>query len=469
MATASLPLSLIVDVEATVSAQTAAGPTYNTGCIIGPTRIVGASGVPARVTMYPSTSAMIAAGYSANSPEVLAAQTYFSKPTKSSPPPLVYIGLQDSTAIGTATLAAGGENYVVGDVISPAQAGAQGAQFTVTTVGANGAITALALKSQGTGYAVATGLPVTGGAGTGAEISITAVGESALQAVIACRAASQSFYGVSVCGAQKADILPIMQFCESATPDTAFFAVTADADALAAASTSILAEAAAGNFENSVLTASTTQGGAYPSNAYMDAAVMGMALGMFTGLAGSYFTLNNTSMSGVYYEPLTAAQASAVKTLGGNVYLSYANNQYKFFQHGQTPSGTFFDQTIFEKAFVSDLQYALVGVLAANLVVKQTDIDQEMFLAAATSVCEKYVQIGWIAPGVYEGSTITPRIGGVSISNGQSLPKGYSVQSPSYSTQLAADRDARKAMPVYVFLTLAGAVHSLSVGVSITL
>lgn len=79
------------------------------------------------------------------------------------------------------TPTAGGTNYTLGDILTCAVGGA-GAQVIVTSVGAAGAVTGLALVNSGTttGYTVATGQATTGGTGTGCTISITTVGPTAL-------------------------------------------------------------------------------------------------------------------------------------------------------------------------------------------------------------------------------------------------------------------------------------------------
>jgi hypothetical protein len=70
-----------------------------------------------------------------------------------------------------------GSNYVVGDLLT-CSVGGTGAQVIVTSVGAGGAVTGLALANAGlaTGFTVGTGKATTGGTGTLCTIEITAVG-----------------------------------------------------------------------------------------------------------------------------------------------------------------------------------------------------------------------------------------------------------------------------------------------------
>ena len=81
-------------------------------------------------------------------------------------------------AILQATINAGGLGYQAADVITVVQSDASGGTLTAETVDVSGAITALAAITNpgiGTGYQVATALPVTGGHGTGALINVTQI------------------------------------------------------------------------------------------------------------------------------------------------------------------------------------------------------------------------------------------------------------------------------------------------------
>jgi hypothetical protein len=68
-----------------------------------------------------------------------------------------------------------------------------------------------------------------------------------------------------------------------------------------------------------------------------------------------------------------------------------------------------------------------------------------------------------LAGAIWEGAPLN--IVGVNIATGQALPLGYSVQAQPYSQQSTSDRDAGKAMPIYCFVTTAGATQSLVIGV----
>jgi hypothetical protein len=76
------------------------------------------------------------------------------------------------TGIGTVAVFAAGSSYVVGDIVTVVEGGASGGQLHITSIGAGGAVTGLAVIEQGNGYVAATGLMTTGGSGTGLEVYI---------------------------------------------------------------------------------------------------------------------------------------------------------------------------------------------------------------------------------------------------------------------------------------------------------
>jgi hypothetical protein len=71
--------------------------------------------------------------------------------------------------------------------------------------------------------------------------------------------------------------------------------------------------------------------------------------------------------------------------------------------------------------------------------------------------------LGFLADGIWEGAPIS--IPGVNVATGQAIPGGYLNLAQPYAQQSVQDRDAGKAMPIYSFITTAGAVQSLLIGV----
>lgn len=455
MSTFALPLSDIVSYSIFVAAQNPVAPQYNVGCIIGPTAVIPAA---QRTRTYTTLTQLLADGFTLSSPEYLAAQAYFSQ----LPAPLqLVVGRLDLTSIATWALSAGatGSGYTVNDLLAAVQSGGSASQFKVTAVNGSGAVTAATLVLQGTGYAVANNLATTGGTGTGALINITAVGDSALQAVSYCRIASSLWYACGVTSAVTADHQAIAAYVQASSPVATYFYTTADVAALNGTAGNVFSFMAAGGFTRIFGIYSTTQSGFAPNNIYSWAAAMGVAMGLNTGLAGSYFTMFGKTLTGVVTEPLTESQKTIILGNNGNVYLNFGGT-YNLLTRGTTGvTNNYFDSTLFLDILTSAIQFACMNVLTNLPSVPQTDPGQSILLHAVNNACQASAAVGFIAPGVWSGPNI------LGLATGDSLVSGYLAQSPAFKTQAASDRAARKAMPIYLAINRAGAAQSLSIGI----
>jgi hypothetical protein len=213
------------------------------------------------------------------------------------------------------------------------------------------------------------------------------------------------------------------------------------------------------NYNRTLMIYSTTQSGLFPNNAYSAAAVMGIAMGLNTGLGNSYYTLMFKQLSGVAIEPLTLSQATLIENANGNVFVAYPG--YTFFEQGWMSNGQFFDQIVGIDMLAADIQIEVVNTLAAAPAIPQTDAGQARLLAATNRAGAKSALIGFIGPGVWNGPAV------LNLATGAPLPTGYISQSQPYSTQSTSDRSARKAMPIYVCVTQAGAAHSVAIQVNV--
>jgi hypothetical protein len=448
---------LVVDVSVSISPVAAPTPSFDQGLIIGPTAVIPSIGANSRIRVYSSLDAMSEDGFALTDPEYLSAELYFSqKPA----PTLVWIGRQNLTAIATvAANGTGGSGYVVNDILVVVQSGASLGQVKVTAVN-SGAVTGVQIiqGSQGNGYSVASGLATTGGTGTGALINITAVGESALQAVQACRLASTAWYPVMVTDAVDADILAIAPYIEAVSPPSAFIYNTADASVLNNTTNNVASVLKVAQYSRTLGIYSTTQGSVFPNNAYAAAAVMGQAMGLNTGLANSAFTMKFKVLSGVAPEPLTDTQRTTIEGLNVNLYLSFGN-AYQWFEQGVMADGQFFDEIVGLDMLVADIQISLVNRLISQPSVPQTNAGETQLIGAVDEAAQRSVVRGFIAPGIWTGQTV------LALTAGTPLPIGYLAQAQSYAVQSQSDRDARKAMPIYLAIIEANSVHSLVVGV----
>jgi hypothetical protein len=337
------------------------------------------------------------------------------------------------------------------------QSGASNGILKVTAIGTGGSVTAMSPLTSGTSYAVASGLPTTGGSGTGLQVDISSLGESALTAVQACRLASSQWYLFTCTTTVDADNIALAAWAQTATPVCQLFYQTSSANVLVANNTSgIFAQLTAASYNRCIGTYTTTQGAVAPNNAYMAAALMGVAMGRNTGLSNSYFILPFKSVVGMTVEPLTQTQFSTIAATNGNAYCSYANS-YNSLSPGLTASGQYFDQILGIDMLVSDLQYGLTNTLFQYPAIPQTDEGQSILLHSANAACGKSVSRGFLGDGIWQGQTILNLQAGMPVF-------GFKNQSMSYA-QLGVKPANRQAAPIYCAVILGEAVQSVIIAV----
>ena len=278
--------------------------------------------------------------------------------------------------------------------------------------------------------------------------------ESCLDAVIACRDANYEWYTVMVCGSVYADHLEIASFIESATPTSIYAFTTSDSNVIEAAGAS-----PTNIFEAlKALSYSRTIGQYSTSSAYAIAAIMGYAMGANNGLRDSAFTLKFKGEVGVETESLSLTQVGYIEAQNGNVYLSYGN-YYNVFEQGVMSNGYFFDEKINLDMLVNNLQLSVMDVLYQDPKVPQTEAGVTRLIQACQSACQEAVSVGFLAPGTWTGRNI------LDLKVGDTLPLGFAVMADSLANQSNADREARKAPPIYVCIKEAGAIHSVTIAV----
>jgi hypothetical protein len=207
-------------------------------------------------------------------------------------------------------------------------------------------------------------------------------------------------------------------------------------------------------------TYATAQGGLFPNNVFAAAATMGVDMGLNTGLPGSYFTTAHKVLAGIAAEPLTQTQYTNILANGGNVFANFGT--LSLYEPGLLSNGAPSTLWINLAMLVQNLQLNELAVLADNPVVPQTNSGEHLLLQAANNAGTTALNIGFLAPGLWNGTTIN--IPGVTLTQGQTIP-GFLAQAQPYSQQSVEARDAGQAMPIFFAVTTAGAVLSLVIGV----
>lgn len=276
------------------------------------------------------------------------------------------------------------------------------------------------------------------------------VPETPLEAVTACRASNTDWYASYVCGAADADIEAVAQYIESVTPLATYFYDTQDAAISAGTTPNVMSTLQGDKYQRTI--------GLYTASVeYAGAALMGVAMGLNTGLANSAYTLAYKSLVGITPDDLTTQEVTNIAGWNGNTYTSYAS-KYDLLAQGVMADGTPFDQVINLDTLTNDIQTASVNVLTGSPKVPQTDAGVTTLVNAVTSVCANAATQGILGPGIW---TAAPVLG---LKTGTNLPLGYLVLAATLASQSQTDRTARKSPPIYVCVKMSGAIEHVVIG-----
>lgn len=286
------------------------------------------------------------------------------------------------------------------------------------------------------------------------ELYIGAVGadETYVEALTACRNANNEWYAFACCdGLEDADNTALADAVESLESPTIFFLNSNTAAIQSGTEGNLFLTLQAKNYDRTIMT--------WHENNYASCGVMGYAMGANTGLANSAYTLKFKTITGLTASTMTSQQVKNIENANGNVYVTRAAAQY---EQGVCASGTWADEIINLDKMVNDMQLGVYDILYGASKIPQTEAGQSDIAGAINDACETARKIGFLATGKWRRSAI------LNLAKGDTVPNGYLVQWEPVDDQTDADRDARKAQPFYVCLTLAGAVHSVVIQVKVS-
>jgi hypothetical protein len=180
------------------------------------------------------------------------------------------------------------------------------------------------------------------------------------------------------------------------------------------------------------------------------------------------FNANNTTITAMYkQEPgvvaqyLTETQANTLQTKRCNVFVNYANST-AIIQYGVMSYNLYIDERQGLDWLQNAIQEACFNLLYTSATkIPQTNDGNTKIVNAITAVLNQAVNNGLVAPGQWNADGF-----GV-LKTGSYLPLGYYIFAPNITTQLQADREARKSVPIQVAVKLAGAIHTVDVLVNV--
>lgn len=487
-----LAVTDVVNVTVTISPTAAATRNFGAGLLVGVTDVID---VDERIRQYSNLEG-VGGDFGTTDPEYIAASLFFSQ---SPTPSILYIGRWAQSA--TAGLLRGGVLSAAEQVLTNWTAVTAGS-FVMSIDGTSRTITGLnfsatlnmsgvaaiidtalsswadcrwdanssqfVIESHTTGTSSTIGYATTAGSGTdiSAQLKMTsATADRAVPGIAAetLAAALQAFadksgdwYAAIILPSVSTSVaLAASAVIEGFGKKRIIGYTTQSSTVLSSASTTDLAYVLkAGNYSRSFVQYSS-------SSPYAVASFFGRA-------ATVDYTGNNTTITlkfkiepGVTAETLTETQASVLNDKNCNVFVNY-DNSTAIIQQGVMASGIFFDERVGLDWFENFLQTEVWNLLYSSLTkIPQTDAGMQIIKTRIEKCCVQAVTNGLVAPGVWNAA------GFGSLKQGDTLPDGYYVYAPLVSSQLQADREARKSVPFQVALKLSGAIHFVNIAVSV--
>lgn len=502
-ATVGLPVSRLVNVGLQITPQAVQAPSLNTGLVLGTSTVID---TVQRMRQY-ATLGAIATDFGTTAEEYLAAELWFAQ---SPQPTSMYVGRWCKTAAagtlqcgalppssqlitawntistGSFKLAVDGGpatnvpamNFTgattlqgVAAIIQTAIQGLGGSYAAVTCVynatyvkfvitsGTTGANSAVAFLTAGT-----TGTDISGlmqglasdAATSGAYVANGVAAESAIAAVtLFDNEFSGQWYNLFVPDAVDTDQQAIAPYIDGAATPHFNWINSQEAAMLSSGNTTAIGY---------LLQQLESQHSAIQYSSTSLYAVWSMA----ARIATVDWDGQNTAISLMYKtepsvtpETLTVNQVNNLESYNVNVYVTYQyGSAVSIIEPGICPSGQFIDTIIGSDGLRLQIQQNIFNLLyGSSTKVPQTDDGVNQLETAAESACEQYVVNGFLAAGVWTGTTFGQ------LTYGQWLDKGYYVYAQPIANQSQSQRAARVSPPIQIAAKCAGAIDTVSVTV----
>lgn len=326
-------------------------------------------------------------------------------------------------------------------------------EFTSTTTGITSAVGFLTPVGSGTDIS-----SMVGGRSTdsGSYVFTGQAAETPIEAVQSFEIAyGRQWYALVVIGAVNADHLQIAAFLEGTNTKHLYGVTTLEGGVLVSTDTTNIA------YQLKQLAYKKTMVQYASANPY--AVVSALARILTTDYRGqnTTITLMYKQEPGIVPENLSTNQMNAVQGFNCNVFALF-DNDTAIILYGVTASGIFIDTVIGTDAMVLDIQSDLWNLLYTSTTkLPQTNQGAHLMVTTCENRLAQYVANGFLAPGIWNAT------GFGSLKTGDYVAKGFYVFAPNVDSQPQADRAARKSVPIQIAAKLAGAVHEISVGITV--
>lgn len=285
----------------------------------------------------------------------------------------------------------------------------------------------------------------------------TTVNETLADGIARCRLASPEWY---VCiptvavltSLSSSDYTTISTYIESAEPVSMIGYTLTDSSTYA----DILAVLKAGGYTKTFSMYDDVSVNTSDAGKAVVAAPIAYALGRNNTRSMAY-TLAYKKLKGVTVDTnMQATELNTLLGLNGNIYINQGY-YYDILRQGHMASGDSFDEIMYIDMMVADIKGSVMDALTSNAKIPQTEQGISLLEAGIMNVLEQYRDIEFIAPGVWNGSTV------LALNNGDVLPAGYLIQFESIASQTLAQRTSRIAPPCYICVKLAGAIEHVTI------
>lgn len=196
-------------------------------------------------------------------------------------------------------------------------------------------------------------------------------------------------------------------------------------------------------------------------NKYSVASLFGRILTVNYNGNNTVITLMYKQEPGIVPETLNATQITSLESFNCNVFVSY-NNDTAIIEKGVVSTGDFLDIITGTDWLALQIQNEVFNLLYTSTTkIPQTDPGTHLIVTTIENVCSQAVRNGLLAPGKWGAG------GFGTLQQNDLLPKGFYVYAPPVADQFAADRAARKSVPIQVAAKLAGAVHTVDITINV--
>ena len=326
-------------------------------------------------------------------------------------------------------------------------------ELTSATTGVTSTVSFMTAPGAGTDISGLLGMT---SASSGAYRADGIAAESALASVqLFDQNYGQDWYAVMVPQGTNSDHLAIAAFVEATNNKHVYGVTTQEGAALVSVATSDIA------YQLKHLGYNKTVVQYSSSSAYAIASLFGRILTVDYNANNTIITLAYKKEPGILPETVNTPQADSLKSKNCNAFLAF-NNDTAIILNGVCASGVFVDIVTGTDWLAVTLQTALYNALYTSTTkIPQTDAGMHVLLTVAESIMSQAVINGLLAPGVWNS-------GGFGIlKQGDFMPKGFYLYAPRVDAQLQSDRAARRSVPIQCAAKLAGAIHEVSMAVTV--